>query len=125
MGRATLAVLTVALAFGCGGREIRTDATDATDAIVACTDANIEMISASDYDRSCNMDSDCVAVGEGNACFPCVIICKQAPISRGALPAYQSDVSKTIGARETESVECNCPLEPIPCCRSGVCTACN
>jgi hypothetical protein len=128
VGRTAFAISTMVLtlAFGCGGRENQTNASDASDATVACTDANVETISASDYDQSCNVDSDCVAVGEGNACFPCTIICKGAPISRGALPAYQSDVSKTIGARETESVSCGCPLESTPCCRSGVCTAsCN
>jgi hypothetical protein len=116
----------LALASGCGGRESRTDASNASDATVACTDANVETISASDYDQSCNVDSDCIVVGAGNACFPCNIICKIAPLSRGALPAYQSDVSKTIGGREMESVSCNCPEQPIACCRSGVCTAsCN
>jgi hypothetical protein len=124
MARTAFAISTMVLAlgFGCGGRESRTDATDA---IVVCADANIQ-ISASDYDQSCSVDSDCVDVGEGNACFPCTVICKVAPISRGALPAYQSDVAETIGARETEGVSCGCPLEPIPCCRSGLCTAsCN
>jgi hypothetical protein len=113
--------MVLALVFGCGGRESRTDAPDAAP-LVPCVDANIQTISASDYDQSCNVDSDCVPVGEGNACFPCTIICKVAAISRRGLPFYQSDVSETTGGLETERVSCNCPFEPIPCCRSGVCT---
>jgi hypothetical protein len=33
-----------------------------------CTDANVQLIQASNYDQSCRSDADCVAVTEGNAC---------------------------------------------------------
>ena len=105
-------VWSATLANGCGGN-------------VTCTDANIQLISASNYTLTCSADSDCVAVSVGNACFPCTLVCKDGAIARSALAAYQADVSKTIGAHESPG-NCNCPGEGIPCCRSGACTVvCN
>jgi hypothetical protein len=90
-----------------------------------CTDANVQLIQASSYDQSCKVDSDCVGVAEGNACFPCVIQCQSGgAINRTALASYQSDLSKTIGAREATSVPpCGCPATFAPCCRGGTCHA--
>jgi hypothetical protein len=91
---------------------------------IACTDANVQMISASNYDQSCKLDSDCVAIADGNACYPCVIACQTGgAINRSALSIYQSDISKTTGAQEAKGVHCGCPASFGPCCRSGVCHA--
>ena len=106
-----------------------TAATDCTGSgssdLITCTDANIENIQASNYDQSCKVDSDCVGVAEGNACFPCVIQCQSGgAINRNALSRYQSDISKTVGARETAGLTpCGCPATFAPCCRSGTCHA--
>jgi hypothetical protein len=90
----------------------------------ACTDANVELIQASNYDQSCTVDSDCVSIAVGDACYPCLVICQVGgAINRGALSSYQSDISKTIGAGETSGVQCGCPSWPGPCCRGGICQA--
>jgi hypothetical protein len=86
---------------------------------VPCTDANIQNISASNYDQTCRVDSDCVAVGEGNACYPCVLECRTATINLDSLGQYQSDVAKTIGGHE--QAKCNCPNEVVPRCQNGKC----
>jgi hypothetical protein len=54
------------------------------------------VICASDYDRSCTTDSDCVGVGVGvgNPCDPC--FCLTAAISKRDLGRYQSDVTAAI-----------------------------
>jgi hypothetical protein len=90
---------------------------------VACTDANIQPISAVNYSQSCNVDSDCAAVGAGNACYPCTLQCPSAAISNAALAAYHADVSKTIGGSEKLAEPCGCPSPVVlaPCCRGGVC----
>jgi hypothetical protein len=76
----------------------------------------------SNYDQSCTVDSDCVSIAVGDACYPCVVICQVGgAINRGALPSYQNDISKTIGAGETSGVQCGCPSGPLPCCRGGTC----
>jgi len=87
-----------------------------------CTDANVELIQASNYDQSCTVDSDCVSIAVGDACYPCVVACQTGgAIHRSALSSYQSDIAKTIGAGETSGVPCECPGETLPCCRGGIC----
>jgi hypothetical protein len=89
-----------------------------------CTDANVELIQASNYDQSCTVDADCVSIAVGDACYPCLVICQVGgAINRGALSSYRSDISKTIGAGETSGVECSCPSWSGPCCRGGICNA--
>jgi hypothetical protein len=64
-----------------------------------CTDANVELIQASNYDQSCTVDADCVSIAVGDACYPCLVICQVGgAINRGALSSYRSDISKTIRA---------------------------
>jgi hypothetical protein len=67
----------------------------ATDA-AACADANIV---ATSYDQSCAVDRDCVGIGEGNVCVPCVFQgVLSAAINAGALAKYNSDIANTPGA---------------------------
>ena len=87
-----------------------------------CTDANVQLIRASDYNQSCNADSDCVAVPEGNACYPCVIACTSAAIRITAKAQYSKDVARTTGAR-AGATTCFCPREWEPCCVAGKCHA--
>jgi hypothetical protein len=95
------------------------------ESVTTCTDANVQLIQASSYDQSCKVDSDCVGVAEGNACYPCTVQCQAGgAINRNALASYQSDLSKTIGARGATSVPpCGCPATFYPCCRGGSCHA--
>jgi hypothetical protein len=89
---------------------------------VTCTDANVQLIQASNYDQSCKTASDCIAVAEGNACYPCVIACPTAAINASARGQYLSDVAKTSGGSQSD-VMCGCPAEFSPCCRGGTCRA--
>ena len=88
-----------------------------------CTDANAQIIQASNYDQSCKTKSDCLAVGEGNACYPCVIACTSAAINIGAKDQYIADVAKTTAGMQGGGVFCGCPAEFGPCCIDGVCHA--
>jgi hypothetical protein len=83
--------------------------------------ANVE---AANYDQSCQSDDDCLAIGEGNACFPCQLMCNNAAIRRDAEAAYRGDVAKigpTLDPRIR--VDCGCPLAAGPCCIDSQCRA--
>jgi hypothetical protein len=87
----------------------------------ACADGSGRPIQASDYDRTCATDMDCVAIGEGNACS-IINPCATAAINKGALARYQSDIAQT-PCFEFSS----CVFAIGPCCRRGSCqwnTAC-
>jgi hypothetical protein len=74
----------------------------------------------SSYDQSCTTDSDCLAVGFGDACLVCEIGCvANAAISKSAEAQYRSDVAKT----PANGVDCGCPeeLPGGPCCIGGMC----
>jgi hypothetical protein len=83
-----------------------------------CTDANVQLIQAANYDQSCTTDSDCIAVGLGNACFGCEIGCPNAAISRSSQAQYRSDVADS----PANGADCGCPIFPSgPCCVGGLC----
>jgi hypothetical protein len=85
------------------------------DAAVNCT------LQASDYDRSCTKDADCVEVGEGNACtLPCGVKCPTTAINGGALAAYQADYDRTPLA-SCPDLFCGCPARGVPQCMQGKC----
>lgn len=89
-----------------------------------CTDANVQLVEPSNYDQSCRVDSDCVAVAAGNACNPCLVQCQTGgAINRNALSSYERDISETTGARETSGLACGCPAGFAPGCLGGVCQA--
>ncbi len=74
----------------------------------------------SSYDQSCTADSDCVAVGFGDACLVCEIGCvANAAISKSAEAQYRSDVTET----PANGADCGCPegLPGGPCCIGGMC----
>lgn len=87
----------------------------------SCVDASAQIIMASSYNQSCQEDSDCVAIEEGDFCQPGANDgCANAAINRTALAQYQKDLAKT-----TAGVcygLAGCPAEFGPCCQNGVCT---
>jgi hypothetical protein len=92
--------------------------------LAECTDANTQTIQASNYDQSCSADSDCVAVGEGNACFECALVCANAAINVAAHAQYLADVAKTFaGSKIGGGCAVNCPANFGGCCRAGTCHA--
>lgn len=86
---------------------------------IPCTDADVQLISASRYDQSCQLDTDCIAVAEGNFCIAGANNCASAAINKGAYSQYQADVAKTNAA--ICGAFTNCPAEFAPCCRQGQC----
>ncbi len=86
---------------------------------VPCTDADVQLILASNYDQSCQTDSDCVAAGEGNFCIAGEGNCPSAAINKSAYSQYQADVAKT-NASICRGVS-SCGAESGPCCRRGLC----
>ncbi len=81
----------------------------------ACADGSERPILASNYDQSCTTDTDCMAIGEGNACS-LVGPCPSAAINKGAYSQYQSDVAQTPCYGLS-----GCPSGSGPCCRHGTC----
>ena len=85
------------------------------DAPDACPDGSQRPILAANYDQSCQTDTDCVLIGEGNACSM-VNPCANAAISKAAYAKYQSDI-----AAAPCFALAGCPASLPPCCRQGVC----
>lgn len=78
-------------------------------------------ILASNYDKSCTTDSDCVEVSAGTFCVP-ACQCGGATINGGALPQFNADVAKTpLGSGALGRITCGCTVSVGPCCRQGTC----
>lgn len=110
--------------------EVGTD--DSGPAPVACRDAapdvscNGVAILASNYDQTCQVDNDCILIGEGVPCTPCSLAYgPYGAINRGAVLAVEADVAKTPGADLPESCIQSCTPDPVPCCQSGRCGVCS
>jgi len=86
---------------------------------VPCTDADVQIILASNYDQSCQADSDCVAAAEGNFCIAGAGNCPSSAINKSAYSQFQADVAKT-NASICRAVS-SCGAEFGPCCRNGLC----
>jgi hypothetical protein len=79
------------------------------------------MISASNYDQSCNVDTDCWEVSSGDYCSA-ICRCGTSAINVEALAQFNADVSKTPrGSGALGNVSCYCPFLWGPCCRQGKC----
>lgn len=92
---------------------------EAAEDAFSCPDGSQELILASDYDQSCQTESDCVLVPEGNFCYPGTANCPIAAINKGAYPQYQAAIAKTIAAICIANT--GCPLVTDPCCKGGLC----
>jgi hypothetical protein len=95
----------------------------------ADTNAAACIISASNYDTSCTVDSDCVgSVGSqpvlfGNWCVS-QCSCGGGLINKDSADRYAQDVAATpLGSGAVSAVECGCLPSFGPCCSQGKCTA--
>jgi hypothetical protein len=80
------------------------------------------MISASSYDQSCAVDTDCTIVTSTNYCTT-NCLCGGSAINVGALAKFNGDVSKTpLGSGALGGAACPCAAPFGPCCRGGQCT---
>jgi hypothetical protein len=85
-----------------------------------CTDAGVQ---ASDYDQTCALDSDCVAVGEGLVCQTCAFVCPTAAINKADMSHYTSDLEHAKRTQQAGSGTCHCPALHVACCLGGTCHA--
>jgi hypothetical protein len=58
------------------------------------TSADACFISASNYDQSCTVDTDCAIVSSGNYCATHRCLCGGSAINVGALAQFNADVAK-------------------------------
>jgi hypothetical protein len=132
-GMRLTAMLAAILACRCGG-EVQgsgvIDASVAQDAAVegsataaeATTEGGSCTILVTNYDRSCEVDTDCVDVSVGDYCAP-RCLCGGGAIRASALAQFERDVSMTpAGSGAFDGgLDCPCIREVGPCCRRGVC----
>jgi hypothetical protein len=84
--------------------------------LVCAADASAQRIVPTNYDQSCAVDSDCVAVGFGDPCTQC-LYCANGAINETSEAQYRADRAKT-----PESPICFCAFAPAgPCCVDGMC----
>lgn len=77
---------------------------------------------ASQYDNSCKVDSDCVAVPLGDPCMvSCASICLAAALNIRVAYQYTADFA-VLNAGRNEGVFCGCGCSTEPCCRQGICS---
>ena len=91
---------------------------------VSCLDPQVQMIQASSYDQSCDADTDCIAIAEGDFCVPGAANCPSAAISKSAQAQYQSDVANTNAAFCSAPSSCDassCGTSLGPSCVKGTC----
>jgi hypothetical protein len=72
----------------------------------ACDQGQTFPIVASDYDQSCEKNSDCIGIGEGDGCG-CGTSCPNAAINVADQPKWLAQLAQTPAA--TASIVCNCP----------------
>ncbi len=95
-----------------------TDGVCALDTPDICSDANVQLIQASNYDQSCKTDNDCVWVLQGNACHP--LDCGDpGAINMVSSARYQADIAKTRAA-SCSVPQGDCP-QFVTCCQNGSC----
>ncbi len=131
----TLVAACASLAWGCGGTEAG-DAASGADGGRAIPDGSSEAasgdakasagpctISASSYDQSCTVDTDCTTVTSTDYCAASCL-CGGSAINVGALAQFNDDTAKTpLGSGALGGPACPCAAALGPCCRSGTCSA--
>jgi hypothetical protein len=80
-------------------------------------------ISASNYDSSCTVDSDCVAVTETDDWCASDCLCGRGFLNKKSAAQYVQEAARTpLGSGAVAPGFCGCPLSPPPCCVQGQCT---
>jgi hypothetical protein len=108
---------------GTSGVETETETeSGADDGAQAMCNSNIV---ASNYDDTCAVDNDCIALTSGGVVFfgnwcgtecPCV----NGAINRDSEAQYVADVARTpIGTGAVRPPSCGCPNAGVPCCQAG------
>jgi hypothetical protein len=99
-----------------GGMIMGSDAGTTDDSGLSCS------LSASQFDNSCTVDSDCVGVPPGDPCAGnCSSICPTSALNARVAYQYLTDL-KALMPGGNENIICSCPcIAAQPCCRQGVC----
>jgi hypothetical protein len=98
-------------------------------------DGSACFVEVPNYDQSCAVDSDCVAVIAGSTLTPVAVIqsgdycsqglciCGGEAINKGAVPQYIGDISKTpVGSGAIALGGCSCgSTSTLACCSAGHC----
>ncbi len=82
-----------------------------------CHAAESVFVDASEWDKSCSSDSDCVIVHEGDVCARC--ICGGTPVNVSEEPKYR-EALESIDCNPGPS-DCDCPLASDAWCDAGTC----
>lgn len=83
--------------------------------VAACSSTSIDI---ADYDQTCSVDTECIAVPVGD---PCACACDAGAVNGTAAQRYVADW-KQAGTLCTEGVLCGaCPALPIASCKAGRC----
>lgn len=89
----------------------------------ACRGDECAVVLASDYDQSCAVDSDCVAVGEVASCpAEACDSCTTAAVNKSAAATYTTAFQRALASAPTGPA-CGCPCESGAVCRGGTCQA--
>jgi hypothetical protein len=84
-------------------------------------DPNVQRISVSSYSQTCTVDSDCVAIGVGDPCHPCDILCRDnAAINKSSLTEYTKDIAASPALGNGATCAC-APTSLSVCCNAGTC----
>jgi hypothetical protein len=109
-------------AFACGGDAVENGPNTSSGAMSGAAGATVCTISASSYDQSCAVDTDCEEVTSTDYCASSCL-CGGSAINANALMQFKKDVAKTpLGSGSLSSPGCPCPPSFGPCCRGGKCT---
>jgi hypothetical protein len=81
---------------------------------------------ARDYDQTCDVDSDCVAVPQGgSACDPCLFLCPVAALTSNGAAQYAIDYRAALSAYAPANAQTGCVSGcqgfAGPCCRNRAC----
>jgi len=106
---------------GCGGC-VPVDGGMAVDG--STTDVGLSCsLSASQYDNSCTVDSDCVGVPPGDPCAGnCLSVCPTAALNVRVASQYLADLGAVMSAHNESPGVCSCPAFGTPSCCRGVCS---
>ena len=104
--RSLKGLITLSIALGCS------DVCDGSN--------NVPSISSANYDRRCIVDTDCVAVPEGDVCTDCVLSCEErGVVNTSAEEKYERDLVQLI--KQYPQKVCRCIGSGLPCCIAGIC----
>jgi len=110
------------VACSCGGAASQPANVEAGTPNKTALDGGPCTIALSNYDQSCAVDTDCVAVLAGDYCSGGCACAEPGAINVSGLAAFDAAIAKTpVGSGAASASVCSCPEIVGPCCRQGQC----